>query len=229
MDDISIVIITKNEEDTLPHLLESIRKQSINPEVIVSDADSKDATRKIAEKYGCKVVSGGKPSEGRNKGGEEASNNLILFLDSDVILPQGFLKSLIQDFKNRNLDCATTLYKPISYSTIDKFLYGIWNTFALIIQYMKPHAAGFCIACSKAKFMETKFDEDIVLCEDHDFVERIEGKFGIIDEYLLCDVRRLNNDGRLGTVINYIKMGFHRFFRGEIRENKFNYVLNGED
>jgi len=62
---ISIIIPTYREEKYIGRLLESVRKQKVKGksggigiEVIVADRKSGDKTRKIAKKYGCKVVEG---------------------------------------------------------------------------------------------------------------------------------------------------------------------------
>lgn len=66
---ISIIVPTKNEERYLPGLLKSIKKQTVQPyEIIVADAGSTDRTVEIAKKYGAKVIKGGIPQVGRNKG-----------------------------------------------------------------------------------------------------------------------------------------------------------------
>ncbi len=90
---LSIIIPTFNEESYLPHLLESIKRQDFSDyEVIVADAGSKDSTRDIAQEWGCKVVEGGLPSVGRNRGTEAASGEYLLFFDSDVFLTRDYLE-----------------------------------------------------------------------------------------------------------------------------------------
>ena len=70
---LSIIIPTYNEEEYLPVLLESIKKQNFNDyEVIVADANSTDRTREIAKEYGCLIVDGGLPAVGRNNGAKVA-------------------------------------------------------------------------------------------------------------------------------------------------------------
>ena len=77
----SIIIPTYNEEEYLPVLLESIKKQDFDDyEVIVADANSTDRTREIAEEYGCIVVDGGLPGVGRNNGARVAKGEYLLFL-----------------------------------------------------------------------------------------------------------------------------------------------------
>ena len=95
---ISVIIPARNEEKTLPLLLQDLKEQDIIPhEIIVVDDDSEDGTATIARAFGVTVVSlRGKPSGWVGKswacqsGAEAASGDSILFLDADVRLsPDG--------------------------------------------------------------------------------------------------------------------------------------------
>jgi glycosyltransferase involved in cell wall biosynthesis len=58
---LSIVIPTLNEEKYLPRLLQSLDCQTIKDfEIIVADANSRDATRQVAAEHGCRIVAGGR-------------------------------------------------------------------------------------------------------------------------------------------------------------------------
>ena len=77
---LSIIIPTYNEEYLLPKLLESIKKQNFTDyEIIVADNNSKDNTVKIARKYKCRIVKGGLPGSGRNRGAENLEENICYF------------------------------------------------------------------------------------------------------------------------------------------------------
>lgn len=77
---LSIVIPTLNEEKHLSVLLESIKRQDVdNYEIIVADAGSRDNTKKIARKFGCKITKGGKPAAGRNAGAKKAKGSTLCF------------------------------------------------------------------------------------------------------------------------------------------------------
>jgi len=105
MPKISIIIPTLNEEKYLPKLLESIKKQDFKDyEVIVADAGSTDNTKKIAKKFKARVVKGGMPGPGRNRGAEAAKGELLFFFDSDVKLPKGFLKKAHDEMEKRFLE-----------------------------------------------------------------------------------------------------------------------------
>lgn len=100
---LTIIIPAKNEEKTLPYLIDSIKKQTLkNVDIIVADANSKDKTKEIAINHGCKVVRGGPTDEGKNNGANEAIKNnadILVFIDADVILPSKcFLENALKEF-----------------------------------------------------------------------------------------------------------------------------------
>ena len=126
---LSIVIPTKNEEEYLPLLLTSIKQQTLAPhEVIIADAGSTDRTREIAKAFGCKVVEGGMPGVGRNRGAVAASGDTLLFLDADVKLssPQ-FIELALAEFEDRHLDFATCDSEPQSKKLSDKILHNFYK------------------------------------------------------------------------------------------------------
>jgi len=82
------VVPTFNSGRFLKECLRSIREQTYeNIEIIVVDSYSSDDTRKIAEKFGAKVMEiEARRSRARSAGAEKARGDLILSLDSDMQL-----------------------------------------------------------------------------------------------------------------------------------------------
>lgn len=78
---VSVVVITKNEEDNIAECLESVKWAG---EIIVVDDDSTDRTREIASGYG-KVFERKMENEGRHRNWAyaQASNKWVLSLDAD--------------------------------------------------------------------------------------------------------------------------------------------------
>ena len=120
----SVIIPTFKEEAHVRLLLSSITSQTIPPvEVIVADNNSPDSTRDIARQFGCIVVSGGSPAEGRNAGARMATSDLLIFLDADVILPtQTTLPNIIREFNRRKLDVASTYVSPGSTKNLSAYI-----------------------------------------------------------------------------------------------------------
>ncbi len=119
---VSIVIPVKNEEKNIAVILESIKKQTYQPyEVIVSDAKSEDNTRKISKEYGARVIDGGIPAVGRNNGFNAAQKDIVIFMDADVqFLGENDLKEIVDEFNNRQLDCATSQFEYTGERSVSK-------------------------------------------------------------------------------------------------------------
>lgn len=200
---VSIVIPTCNEEKYLQMLLESIKRQGFKDmEVIVSDAPSKDKTQDISKKFGCKIVKPSSlPSVARNLGAKAAKAKYLLFIDADIILPDGFLLQILDNFKNRNYVCASVSYKPLSSRLVDKAAFLLINLSSWLIQRVSPHGAGWCIIIRKDVFEKVGgFNPAYRICEDHDLIKRAAkmGRFGfMLDSFVWVSTRRFDKEGRL--------------------------------
>jgi glycosyltransferase involved in cell wall biosynthesis len=228
---LSIVIPAKDEEQDLPILLESIKRQTMQPrEIIVADAQSKDQTREIATSFGATVIEGGLVSEGRNKGAEHAKTKLILFLDADVELrdPE-FLEKSVGEMIERKLDLATCDVFPLSDRHIDHFLHKAYNVYSRAWGSVFPHAPGFCMFVRKEAHDKINgFDENIPFCEDHDYAQRLGkiGTFGILKSTKIpVSIRRMDRDGRMNIAIKYLLAELHIAFIGPIRHHRFKYTF----
>ena len=227
---LSIIIITKNEEEHLPVLLKSIKGQTRQPdEIIVADAESTDKTRQIARKFGCRVVKGGLPSVGRNLGAAAAKSDYVLFFDADVqLLDKKFLEVAMREVVKRNLDFATFDVKPLDGGIYDEFSHWLYNKYVRLIARLHQHAAGFCILVRR-EFHDRVggFDEQITFCEDHEYAVRANkaGRYGILLPAVHTSVRRFDNDGRFNIAVKYLLAEMHFWFLGPIRDNKFKYKM----
>lgn len=225
---LSIVIPTKNEEKFLPNLLSSLKKQSFQDfEVIVADANSSDKTRLIAKKFGAKVVDGGLPGVGRNRGARVAKGDLLLFLDADVILPNDFLETNVKLFRERDLDIATTTLRPVSSRFDDKVIHAAWNAGYKVIKNLKPACCGFHIFVRKGLFNASKgFDESVVWAEDAEFVSRVcsyGARFDILPVPVFVSVRRLEKEGRVKFLSKSLYGVAITLLKGPIKREVFEY------
>lgn len=232
---LTVVIPTKNEEELLPRLLDSIAKQTLQPtEVIVADAQSSDETRTIATEAGATVIEGGRISFARNQGAARATTPFILFLDADVELSHPeFLKEALTIFRERNLDVGTFDLEPISQKRIDHFLHRAYNLYARAWGARYPHAPGSCILVRRAVHEAMQgFDEEINFCEDHQYVRTAATmgyQFGIIKELKVpVSTRRLERDGRWNILIKFTLAELYLTFVGPIKDDRFNYTFGHE-
>lgn len=225
---LSIIIPTLNEEELLPKLLRSIRRQGVGDyEIIVADAGSTDRTRKIAQRFDAKIVKGGMPAMGRNRGAEEAKGDLLLFLDADVILPEEFFKKAINEFNKRKLDVASIPLDPQTSRKIIKFFFERFYNYPVkkLERFLPYGAMGYLI--KKELHQKIKgFDEKIKIAEDHDYVRRAAklGKFGVLKGVKISiSLRRFYKDGWLKVILKYASAELHYHFLGPIKSDIFAY------
>lgn len=225
---ISVIVPALNEATYLPRLLDSLSAQRGVPfEVIVADAGSTDGTREAAEKWGAIVVPGGKPAEGRNAGAAVARGDFLFFLDADIRLPEGFLKSAYDEMERRYIDLATCEGRPDSDISFDKLLFSFSTTVMRLTLRMEPRAQGYATFVTKRLFRRAGgFDESVTLGEDHDFSKRaarIRPLEFLTSVYVVVSVRRLEKEGRVAYLVKAIHSDLHRRLIGEIRNDLIEY------
>jgi len=107
---VSVIIPARNEEHTLPNLLDSLAGQlSSEVEVIVVDDHSEDRTKAVAEKSAVKVLESLPKPEGWlgkawacYQGARIASGEILVFLDADTVLEKNGLKNIIESYVEKD-------------------------------------------------------------------------------------------------------------------------------
>lgn len=227
----SIIIPTYNEEEYLPILLESIKKQDFDDyEVIVADANSTDKTREIAKDYGCIVVEGGLPAVGRNNGAKVAKGEYLLFLDSDLKLTDDYLRDVLYEFKMEHLGIAISQMIPMSNKVEDKLFHDFANYFMISVEKIKPHGAG-CYGIIAKKELHDKcegFDESLTFGEDTDYIERLakEEPFRVLRNAKIgVSTRRLEEEGIQTLIRQYGKSTVNDFLGKRTDASELNYTF----
>ena len=137
----SIIVPVFNRPDEVDELLQSLVGQTLKDfeVVIVEDGSQKPCkyvcdkyTDRLDVKYFMKNNSG--PGQSRNYGAERANGEYLIVLDSDVVLPEGYLKAVDDELRREPADafggpdCAhdsfTETQKAISYSMTSFFTTG---------------------------------------------------------------------------------------------------------
>ena len=137
----SIIVPVYNRPDEVDELLESLSNQTLQDfEVIIVEDGSIKTCKDVCDKYAdilvlhyyAKENSG--PGQSRNYGAERAQGEWLIILDSDVVLPEGYLQA-VDDALRKNPteafggpDAAhpsfTPVQKAISYSMTSFFTTG---------------------------------------------------------------------------------------------------------
>ena len=112
---VSVVIPAYNAARTIGAVLDALASQDAAPdEVIAVDDGSKDETAEIASAHGARVVRPehtGFAGGARNRGWDEATGDVVVFLDSDAIPAPGWgvgLRRALDEFPGAIVGCART-------------------------------------------------------------------------------------------------------------------------
>ena len=137
----SFIIPVYNRPDEAGELLDSLTRQSYKDfEVIIVEDGSQLPCRDVCDKYAAKLdlhyymKPNSGPGQSRNYGAERARGEYLIILDSDVVLPEGYLRAVNDELTRKpsdafgGPDCAhesfTDTQKAISYSMTSFFTTG---------------------------------------------------------------------------------------------------------
>jgi len=111
---VSIIIPVKNGERTLDACLRSIKRSYYKRfEVIVVDDHSTDRTAEIGRGHQCMVFEapdGHGANSARNFGAKQAKGEVLVFLDSDIVIARETLLGIVETLEDRGLDAVVGLY-----------------------------------------------------------------------------------------------------------------------
>jgi len=137
----SLIIPVFNRPDEVEELLDSLTRQHLSEfEVIIVEDGSDLPCANVVEKYKDKLdihyffkLNSG-PGQTRNYGAEKAKGDYLLILDSDIIVPEGYLEAVEQGISktgalafggpDRAHPSFTPIQKAISYSMTSFFTTG---------------------------------------------------------------------------------------------------------
>ena len=137
----SIIIPVYNRPDEVDELLDSLTRQTLKDfEVLVIEDGSTLTCRPITEKYEEKLniryffKENSGPGQTRNYGAERSRGTYLIILDSDCILPPGYLAAVTEELKREPADAFggpdrahpsfTDIQKAINYSMTSFFTTG---------------------------------------------------------------------------------------------------------
>ena len=225
---VSVIIPALDEVERLPSLLGQLASQTCPPDqVVVADASSTDGTREAAERLGAAVVAGGTPAVGRNAGAAVATSEMLLFLDADVDLDPAFIEEAVAEFFDRDLTIAGARIEPLERELSNLVACDVANFYLEAMQYVAPHAPGFCMLTRKETHDAIGgFDEEVLLAEDHDYAQRASelGKFRILRCMpVRTSMRRIEKEGILQLAFKYVYCELHVVAGQKIYNAPFDY------
>lgn len=214
MDKISIIIPTLNESEFIKKTLDAVvsnKFYSLLPEIIVVDSGSSDNTLDIVSGYGTKIISYNQSESGKyellNRGAEESTGEILLFLDADTLLPKNYDLLIESCFKESKiiggafefaLDGNEFGLRVVE--IIDRVRYRVRNSFygdqGLFVKREVFFKAGM--------FPKRRLFETSELCGKL----RNYGKLKLVKEHAFTSPRRFVDGGIYRVLLNDIKLWF---------------------
>lgn len=185
---ISVIVPVYNDPEGLWDTLDSLSDQKNPPpyEIIVIDNDSTDGTPQVIEEfereqpdivYGCEETDVQSSYAARNTGIENASGEILAFVDADVTVDDTWVADISEKFENSNVDylgCNVEMYVPDGEDTI-------WARYDVAMGLPVQHylnAKKFAPTCALAVRRNVVeqvglFDETLVSGGDKEFGKRV--------------------------------------------------------
>ncbi len=233
---VSVVISAYNASSTIEKCMESILNQDYhNMEVVVVDDGSIDDTLKKVSKYKANIIA--KPSRcgvahSRNLGAKNSNSEVLIFVDSDIVITPGAISRIIKTFNEKpDILAIGARYsentKDFNFASDFKNM-DLSYRCHLCADYVK-YLGSFFMAIKKETFLKAKgFAEDFSkspTAEDIEFGYRVtKGKKAMfIDKAILVDhlkkytlLSMLKTDFvRIVNMMKIIKLSKGKFKAGE--------------
>lgn len=228
--DVSVVIPTLDEEAYLPHLFDSLDRQTLRVrEVIVVDASSRDRTVDIARQRGARVIEGGGlPGFSRNLGAREARGAWLLFLDADLRLPPDTLERMLDEMHRARLDAASTAFVPDHGGLGLRLQHRLSSDYFWLSSRLgwSHSIGGFLFVRRSLHERIGGFDERVRVAEDQDYALRLAraGRYRFTRRPVVeIAARRFDTQGLWRMSAKWLAIELHRMVRGEIRSDRFTY------
>lgn len=212
MAEVSIIIPMHNAADYIEKCLSGILSQSIkNLEVILVDDGSTDDTVEKAKKYGFRIVmlkDGGNPSKARNFGAKKASGNILVFVDSDIVLKPDSIEKIVSKVAEKEVASVSGIYTKET--PVDSFYSQLQN---LILYYRLSKVSEFVTFTNSAFYAIKRdvfetihgYNESMSYFEDVEIGHRLKKNGYKLRMDSSLSVTHLKNFDHWGLLCDYFK------------------------
>jgi glycosyltransferase involved in cell wall biosynthesis len=232
---LSFVIPAYNEEaligPCLQSVLDEIKRSGVDAEVVVVNNASVDRTAEIARGFqGVRVID--EPKKGlvnaRHAGFENSTGELVANIDSDTLVPEGWLTTVVESFaRDPKLVCLTGPYIYYDLSAWNRFLVRLFYGVTWLIYFVNHYVLRVGSVVQGGNFVFKRaawqqvggYDRSIEFFgEDTDVAVRLSKVGGVKWTFALkmkTSGRRLEKEGVFRTAGTYTLNFFWVTFRGK--------------
>lgn len=219
---VSVIIPTFQEERYIATTLSRLVNIKHLIEIIVVDGGSTDKTVEKGRLFTDKVCVLRERGIGRarNYGAKQASGDVLIFLDADVIPPVDFVEKVLETFNDSAVVGATCSIMPIKPKFHEKLFFHLHNSLTRILAHFKPHSRGEFLVARRSEFLKIGgFDESLPCTEDHELTFRLSktGRFVFIKDLTVYE-----------TLRRFRKLGFFTVV-GTWLTNYFSFIIRGKN
>lgn len=209
---ISVIIPMYNASGCIESCLSAVLKQTANDlEILLIDDCSTDDTVQKAEKYPFKIIKLEKrltPAQVRNYGAKNASGNIIVFVDADVVLKPDSVEEIVRAMSRPDTDSVFGIYAE---DTPQAGFFSQFQNLLIIYRYKRlPRTTditcSFFFAIKKSVFEAVGgYNEEMSYYEDIEIGKRLtrEGYHCKFDPDL--EVTHLKYYNNLSLIKDYFK------------------------
>jgi glycosyltransferase involved in cell wall biosynthesis len=184
--------------------------------VLVADANSTDGTpdivRAFRDRLDVRVIPGGMPAVGRNRGAALADTPYVLFLDADIEMAHpSVIRRAVELAQERQLHCVTTNIVCQDGTWFDKAMYAGNDCFQYLSRLHKPFATGMFMLFDRKTFQELGgFNEQATFAEDYLLSQQVaRSKFGIVRGGVYTTNRRFQKMGHFRVARLFFRTAFN--------------------
>lgn len=166
---LTIAIATFNSQSTLPLVLDSLKKQTIDKsevELLLVDGGSTDNTKLIAKKYGAALIHNPKtePVHAKYLAYRKAQGRYLMYLDHDEVFEnEEVIKKMLNILQTKKLPAIITsgYQNPKNYAFINEYINEFGDPFSFFI-YRLSKDKRFFIPTMKKRYEVQDEDTDFI-------------------------------------------------------------------
>lgn len=208
---LSVVIPALDEEGIIGRTVRAVKERAaFEPEIVVADGGSSDATAEEARQAGAGLVLEAPRGRARqmNAGADAARGEILYFLHADTLPPEGFDRLILDSVSGgRPAGSFRLSFRP-SHPLLDAYA---WFTRFDVNAFRFGDQS---LYVTKKLFARSGgFREDHMVMEDNEMVRRLKGMapFALLDRAVITSSRKYRRNGvlRLQLVFTWIWVCYH--------------------